>query len=78
MREPAAFGRLCVETGESSPYTDSWYQPPSGGCVLKHGGESLQGAIALPAAFGRLCVETIRLRRGLGNISASRLRAAVC
>ena len=33
---PAAFGRLCVETGgRSSGGGSAATQPPSGGCVLK-------------------------------------------
>ena len=32
---PAAFGRLCVETASASRASAGWYQPPSGGCVLK-------------------------------------------
>ena len=32
---PAAFRRLCVETGCISKHADRAYQPPSGGCVLK-------------------------------------------
>ena len=32
---PAAFGRLCVETPQSTVTFDSFAQPPSGGCVLK-------------------------------------------
>ena len=33
-------------------------QPPSGGCVLKHGGFAFDFEGIKPAAFGRLCVET--------------------
>ena len=33
--KPAAFRRLCVETGCISKHADRAYQPPSGGCVLK-------------------------------------------
>ena len=33
-------------------------QPPSGGCVLKHGIHGVTCQNADPAAFGRLCVET--------------------
>ena len=34
-RGPAAFGRLCVETGKNWHFTTNVDQPPSGGCVLK-------------------------------------------
>ena len=39
LREaPAAFRRLCVETAASFVTTPCFFsQPPSGGCVLKHG-----------------------------------------
>ena len=33
---PAAFRRLCVETTKSSIDDKSIFQPPLGGCVLKH------------------------------------------
>ena len=35
--QPAAFGRLCVETDEMFEQLKENIQPPSGGCVLKHG-----------------------------------------
>ena len=36
LKEPAAFGRLCVETGAyAPPLSNRGGQPPSGGCVLK-------------------------------------------
>ena len=34
------------------------FQPPSGGCVLKHKSPYALFLTTLPAAFGRLCVET--------------------
>ena len=34
------------------------FQPPSGGCVLKHPQKFLKKLVMLPAAFRRLCVET--------------------
>ena len=33
--EPAAFGRLCVETLKERIENQQNHQPPSGGCVLK-------------------------------------------
>ena len=57
---PAAFGRLCVETTViEEVFASGDNQPPSGGCVLK-----LRRLCRLlhsdsPAAFGRLCVETV-------------------
>ena len=32
----AAFGRLCVETLMNRFHSNAPWQPPSGGCVLKH------------------------------------------
>ena len=57
---PAAFGRLCVETAKVyKPVADTMYQPPSGGCVLKHERAKRRLEQDDPAAFGRLCVETV-------------------
>ena len=76
---PAAFGRLCVETNTTRRHlSDFESQPPSGGCVLK-----------------RLCVDRGRLYndqppsggcvlkqesdlQSPNVVKASRLRAAVC
>ena len=55
---PAAFGRLCVETDAVIEATKLANQPPSGGCVLKHGWQYQYRRYPHPAAFGRLCVET--------------------
>ena len=57
--DPAAFRRLCVETGDwlrKIPAEHS--QPPSGGCVLKHAETGGNSVHTFPAAFRRLCVET--------------------
>ena len=57
--EPAAFRRLCVETGTSGANLFRGSdQPPSGGCVLKHYGGQRETMLVEPAAFRRLCVET--------------------
>ena len=56
---PAAFGRLCVET--HMPHMrpgNGFFQPPSGGCVLKLFALCPACPPPDPAAFGRLCVET--------------------
>ena len=57
-QEPAAFGRLCVETVKIAKLNKQKNQPPSGGCVLKPYDYFCNIARLLPAAFGRLCVET--------------------
>ena len=56
--QPAAFGRLCVETNRPSLSDTSSPQPPSGGCVLKQLESTNAHLMCFPAAFGRLCVET--------------------
>jgi len=57
--DPAAFGRLCVETvSQVNNITVNGAQPPSGGCVLKQRRRSDDSLRRNPAAFGRLCVET--------------------
>ena len=55
---PAAFGRLCVETEMQKSMEKAFDQPPSGGCVLKPRNLARLCGVAAPAAFGRLCVET--------------------
>ena len=75
--QPAAFGRLCVETLSNHSIRFATAQPPSGGCVLK------------PTACGRPpfrrgqppsggCVLKLPVVYALGACSTSRLRAAVC
>ena len=55
----AAFGRLCVETTQSQVVAQmKHWQPPSGGCVLKHFNATKGSKYDWAAAFGRLCVET--------------------
>ena len=60
--EPAAFGRLCVETANRLRAGSFACQPPSGGCVLKQLPLWEGFERKIPAAFGRLCVETIQPR----------------
>ena len=59
MSYPAAFRRLCVETWASVGEELGKYQPPSGGCVLKHLRRPKTLISIFPAAFRRLCVETV-------------------
>ena len=58
-QNPAAFGRLCVETCMHFWHCIHLCQPPSGGCVLKHKTQKPFEKMRYPAAFGRLCVETV-------------------
>ena len=58
LAQPAAFGRLCVETMESEQYT-SLSAPAAFGRLCVETMESEQyTSLSTPAAFGRLCVET--------------------
>ena len=57
--QPAAFGRLCVETPCRIGALIPFFQPPSGGCVLKRLMFGRSSSAMGPAAFGRLCVETL-------------------
>ena len=59
--DPAAFGRLRVETALSVVPALKTIQPPSGGCVLKHNIPSAPKLAHSPAAFGRLRVETLEI-----------------
>ena len=54
------------------------FQPPSGGCVLKHQVFVQNLSVVGPAAFGRLCVETLIKLIDMNERITSRLRAAVC
>ena len=77
--QPAAFGRLCVETNRAvvTEYIVK-AQPPSGGCVLKPNNGIAGRFFNAPAAFGRLCVETGGAIAARSRVQPSRLRAAVC
>ena len=48
----------------SSDNVELLYQPPSGGCVLKHYRNGVEAGASEPAAFRRLCVETLIWRNG--------------
>ena len=76
---PAAFRRLCVETRNTLVVGgQEGFQPPSGGCVLKHDLVSHLQSADQPAAFRRLCVETSHIILNVLNLATSRLQAAVC
>ena len=78
LPEPAAFGRLCVETIELE-LIDDFGMPAAFGrlCVETSVSGSVLGR-CIPAAFGRLCVETMSLPKAMNTRAPSRLRAAVC
>ena len=78
IREPAALGRLCVETLSNISCGYSYNQPPSGGCVLKQIMDNDYAGAEVPAALGRLCVETNHLHHRAKTPQPSRPRAAVC
>ena len=75
---PAAFRRLCVETGSNhDTYCRWWAQPPSGGCVLKQL-LILKESVAYfqPPSGG--CVLKLLSGAQFIHCIASRLQAAVC
>ena len=75
---PAAFGRLCVETLRLIELLFK-ERPAAFGrlCVETFFCPSISSKIS-PAAFGRLCVETVPGMARAKAAAASRLRAAVC
>ena len=77
-KDPAAFGRLCVETIKTADIVAVLRnQPPSGGCVLKLNASKAALIRAIQPPSGG-CV----LKQGVIDTGraaeASRLRAAVC
>ena len=74
----ATFGWLCVETITLLAIAQARWQPPSGGCVLKHDLDRFINAGYVAATFGWLCVETFRLGWSADGILGSHLRVAVC
>ena len=81
-QQPAAFGRLCVETiwslAEMVRPSAVSPQPPSGGCVLKRFGLATQlGLIRSSRLRAAVCLNGLGKAR-LSPAAPSRLRAAVC
>ena len=78
-KDPAAFGRLCVETIKTADIVAVLRnQPPSGGCVLKRQFDVLRFACnAQPPSGGCVLKRQPRVHTG-ESVGASRLRAAVC
>ena len=74
LRLTAAFRRLCVETLLPDNTTRATYQPPLGGCVLKHSAYVRQFLLRRSAAFRRLCVETSVRAYVWDNIGAAAFR----
>ena len=52
MPKPAAFRRLCVETGNAELKYVYSTQPPLGGCVLKHGTGMPNGKVTAQPPLG--------------------------
>ena len=75
--EPAAFGRLCVETHNLSFRQIFQNQPPSGGCVLKRFIEDIAEQIGIQPPSGGCVLKLFFLGLSIHK-STSRLRAAVC
>ena len=78
MSDPAAFGRLCVETLRFA-IVATGADPAAFGrlCVETRPAECFVFQ-PFPAAFGRLCVETETTYPAYQRPHTSRLRAAVC
>ena len=60
---PAAFGRLCVETGLSTPPPTRLVPAAFGRLCVETIITALVVEVLRPAAFGRLCVETLTAKR---------------
>ena len=75
----AAFGRLCVETAKARPLeSDSLWQPPSGGCVLKPRRRRCHRRQRMQPPSGGCVLKPHKTATVAGRCSCSRLRAAVC
>ena len=67
-RQPAAFGRLCVETRQRVQFRADGQPAAFGRLCVETAGHGRRGhGRGCPAAFGRLCVETSH-RRGAGGL----------
>ena len=77
--DPAAFGRLRVETLHCTSIKNPPIQPPSGGCVLKlFDFERLRFVTQDQPPSGGCVLKPVSLL-GIGSsVPASRLRAAAC
>ena len=76
--EPAAFGRLCVETLQSAENLSKGLPAAFGRLCVETMSNHICRQAAVPAAFGRLCVETVAAPNFPPTNPTSRLRAAVC
>ena len=66
FREPAAFGRLCVETSKLNRLIKGRVQPPSGGCVLKPDDSTVDGKVVRQPPSGG-CVLKHRVQQKDGR-----------
>ena len=75
---PAAFRRLCVETGKV--IAERWLGMPAAfrRLCVETARPRQSRSLRLPAAFRRLCVETHPNGEPFLSGAASRLQAAVC
>ena len=75
---PAAFRRLCVETMCRQCLWQIRFQPPSGGCVLKHYSAKIKRVwLVQPPSGGCVLKQNVRPNFQT-TTSPSRLQAAVC
>ena len=62
IEQPAAFGRLCVETQPTETYGGLHATPAAfGRLCVETKNERAPIEVSIPAAFGRLCVETVNI-----------------
>jgi len=79
VENPAAFGRLCVETLCTPPRCGvALPQPPSGGCVLKQTRGAWAGAMVFQPPSGGCVLKRLMTYSPRRLPIPSRLRAAVC
>ena len=74
----AAFGRLCVETGDVWEVLSEHPAAAFGRLCVETVQYLMAFAKIAAAAFGRLCVETEQRINIISTLPGSRLRAAVC
>ena len=75
---PAAFRRLCVETGERCEYIQPVVPAAFRRLCVETFSVAPAGYLPMPAAFRRLCVETQIRWLVFAESETSRLQAAVC
>ena len=78
VKRAAAFGRLCVETGDVWEVLSEHPAAAFGRLCVETVQYLMAFAKIAAAAFGRLCVETHSYAQSNNGATGSRPRAAVC